>query len=194
VTCAATLLAEIGDCRARYPTGDAPAADGGQAAIAIKSGKRKRAAFRHACDHRLRDALACWPTAPATGTPRGRRPLRRRQSPRPRRPTRHPHARARLAPRPVALLATLRRLRPQPAPRPARAHRRRHPERVEPPARSGRRAAARRRGRHRRAAQRTERAALDGTPAAATALKVDTGRLMPSPVRRRALRASDARP
>jgi transposase len=58
VICAATLLAEIGDCRARYPTGDALAADGGQAAIAIESGKRKHAAFRYACDHRLRDALS----------------------------------------------------------------------------------------------------------------------------------------
>jgi transposase len=57
VVCAATLLAEIGDCRARYPTGEALAADGGQAAIAIESGKRKLAGFRYACDHRLRDAL-----------------------------------------------------------------------------------------------------------------------------------------
>jgi len=57
VICAATLLAEIGDCRARYPNGEALAADGGQAAIAIESGKRKHAAFRYACDHRLRDAL-----------------------------------------------------------------------------------------------------------------------------------------
>jgi transposase len=57
VICAATLLAEIGDCRARYPTGDALAADAGQAAVAIESGKRKHAAFRYACDHRLRDAI-----------------------------------------------------------------------------------------------------------------------------------------
>jgi len=58
VICAATLLAEIGDCRARYPTRDALAADGGHAAIAIESGKRKHAAFRYACDHRLRAALS----------------------------------------------------------------------------------------------------------------------------------------
>jgi transposase len=57
VICAATLLAEIGDCRARYPNAEALAADGGQAAIAIESGKRKIAGFRYACDHRLRDAL-----------------------------------------------------------------------------------------------------------------------------------------
>jgi transposase len=58
VVCAATLLAEIGDCRARYPTTETLAADGGQAAIAIESGKRKVAAFRYACDKRLRNALA----------------------------------------------------------------------------------------------------------------------------------------
>jgi transposase len=57
VICAATLLAEIGDCRARYPTADSLAADAGQAAIAIESGKRRHAAFRHACDHRLRAAF-----------------------------------------------------------------------------------------------------------------------------------------
>jgi transposase len=57
VICAATLLAEIGDCRARYPTADALAADAGQAAIAIESGKRKVAGFRYACDHRLRNAM-----------------------------------------------------------------------------------------------------------------------------------------
>ncbi|MCA1698739.1 MAG: IS110 family transposase [Actinobacteria bacterium] len=57
VICAATLLAEIGDCRARYPSADALAADGGQAPVAIESGKRKVAAFRRGCDHRLRAAL-----------------------------------------------------------------------------------------------------------------------------------------
>jgi transposase len=58
VICAATLLAEIGDCRARYPHRDAIAADGGQAPVAVKSGKRKAAKFRWACNHRLRNALA----------------------------------------------------------------------------------------------------------------------------------------
>jgi transposase len=56
--CPATLLAEMGDCRERYPTVAALAGDGGQAPVAIESGKSKRARFRWACDHRLRDALA----------------------------------------------------------------------------------------------------------------------------------------
>jgi len=53
----AELVAEIGDCRARYPTGDALAGDAGQAAVAIESGKRKVACYRWACNKRLRDAF-----------------------------------------------------------------------------------------------------------------------------------------
>jgi transposase len=58
VITAATMLAEIGDCRDRYPTRQALFADGGQAPVAVESGKSKRARFRWACDHRLRDAIA----------------------------------------------------------------------------------------------------------------------------------------
>jgi len=58
VVCAATLLSEIGDCRARYPTADSLAGDAGQAPVAIESGKRKIGAFRWRCDHRLRFAFA----------------------------------------------------------------------------------------------------------------------------------------
>ena len=54
---AATMLAEIGDCRARYPSRDALAGDAGQAAVAIESGKRKAACFRWACNKRLRGAF-----------------------------------------------------------------------------------------------------------------------------------------
>jgi len=55
--CAAAMLAEIGDCRERYPTKATLAADGGQAPVAVESGKSKRARFRWACDHRLRAAI-----------------------------------------------------------------------------------------------------------------------------------------
>ena len=55
--CAATMLAEIGDCRDRYPSYRELAADGGQAPVAVESGKAKRAQFRWACDHRLRAAF-----------------------------------------------------------------------------------------------------------------------------------------
>jgi transposase IS116/IS110/IS902 family protein len=55
---AAELLAEIGDCRARYPTRDALAGDAGQAAVAIESGKRKTACFRWGCNKRLRSSFS----------------------------------------------------------------------------------------------------------------------------------------
>ena len=55
--CAAAMLAEIGDCRDRYPTYRALAADGGQCPVAVESGKAKRAQFRWACDHRLRASV-----------------------------------------------------------------------------------------------------------------------------------------
>jgi len=58
VICAATLLGEIGDSRARYSHRDAIAADAGHAPVAVESGKRKHAAFRWACNKRLRSALA----------------------------------------------------------------------------------------------------------------------------------------
>jgi transposase len=54
---AAAMLAEMGDCRDRYPTKATLAADGGQAPVAVESGKSKRARFRWACDHRLRAAI-----------------------------------------------------------------------------------------------------------------------------------------
>ena len=54
---AAELLAEIGDCRGRYPSRDALAGDAGQSAVAIESGKRKAACFRWGCNKRLRAAF-----------------------------------------------------------------------------------------------------------------------------------------
>src|SRR5207248_3314018 len=55
--CAATMIAEIGDCRERYPTYRALAADAGQCPVAVESGKAKHAQFRWACDHRLRKSF-----------------------------------------------------------------------------------------------------------------------------------------
>jgi hypothetical protein len=55
--CAASMLAEMGDCRDRYPTYRELAADAGQCPVAVESGKAKRAQFRWACDHRLRQAF-----------------------------------------------------------------------------------------------------------------------------------------
>jgi len=57
VVTAAGLLSEIGDNRARYPSEAVLAADGGQAPVAIESGKHRAASFRYACDKRLRKHL-----------------------------------------------------------------------------------------------------------------------------------------
>jgi transposase len=58
VICAATLLAEIGDDRNHYPTADRHAADAGMTPVAVESGRKKVACFRHGCDHRLRTATS----------------------------------------------------------------------------------------------------------------------------------------
>lgn len=56
--CPATLIAEMGDVRGRYPSEAALAADGGMSPVAVESGKRSVAVFRRACDKRLRGAIA----------------------------------------------------------------------------------------------------------------------------------------
>ncbi|HSR93728.1 MAG TPA: IS110 family transposase [Solirubrobacterales bacterium] len=58
VICPATLIAELGDCRVRYPTEAALAADAGMSPVALESGKLRVATFRRACDKRLRKAVA----------------------------------------------------------------------------------------------------------------------------------------
>ena len=54
---AATLLAEIGDCRERFPTPEALACLAGAAPSTRQSGKYRVVTFRYACDKKLRDAL-----------------------------------------------------------------------------------------------------------------------------------------
>jgi transposase len=55
---AASLVAQIGEQRGRYPTKEALAAAAGMSPVAVESGRRKVASFRRACDKRLRRALA----------------------------------------------------------------------------------------------------------------------------------------
>ena len=105
VITAAELVSEIGDCRARYPSGDALAGDAGQAAVAIESGKRKVACYRWACNKRLRNAVCTLADSTRHWHPRRRRPLRPRDRPRPRPPSRDPRTGPRLVPRALALLA-----------------------------------------------------------------------------------------
>jgi transposase len=57
--CAAQILAEIGDVRARFPTCDQLAAEAGVCPVTHASGKRRGVVFRWACNHRLRQAITC---------------------------------------------------------------------------------------------------------------------------------------
>ncbi|MDT4971705.1 MAG: hypothetical protein QOG22_1848 [Pseudonocardiales bacterium] len=54
---AARLLAEIGDCRARFPTPEALACLAGVAPSTRQSGKTRAVSFRWSCDKQLRDAI-----------------------------------------------------------------------------------------------------------------------------------------
>jgi transposase len=58
VVCPATLIAELGDARERYPNDATLAADAGMSPVAVESGKRRVASFRRACDKRLRESVA----------------------------------------------------------------------------------------------------------------------------------------
>ena len=54
---AARLLAEIGDCRAKFPTPESLACLAGAAPSTKQSGKLRAVTFRWACDKQLRDAV-----------------------------------------------------------------------------------------------------------------------------------------
>lgn len=54
---AARLLAEIGDCRARFPTPESLTCLAGAAPSTRQSGKARTVTFRFACDKQLRDAV-----------------------------------------------------------------------------------------------------------------------------------------
>jgi transposase len=54
---AARLLAEIGDCRARFPTPEALACLAGAAPSTRQSGRHRTVTFRWSCDKQLRDAV-----------------------------------------------------------------------------------------------------------------------------------------
>jgi transposase len=86
--CAATLLAEIGDCRDRYPTSESLAADAGMTPVAVESGKKKTACFRRACDKRLRNAVSTLADATRHHHPWARQVYQRARA----RGADHPHA------------------------------------------------------------------------------------------------------
>lgn len=58
--CAAQLLAELGDERARFATEEQLAAEAGVAPVTYASGKSRGVTFRWACNKRLREAITCF--------------------------------------------------------------------------------------------------------------------------------------
>jgi transposase len=57
--CAAQILAELGDQRARYLSPEQLAAEAGVAPVTRESGKHRAVSFRWACNKRLRQAIIC---------------------------------------------------------------------------------------------------------------------------------------
>jgi transposase len=85
---AATLLAEIGDCRARFPDPASLAAAAGVAPSTRQSGKYLNVAYRRGCNKNLRAALVDW----AQDTPRANAWARDTYDRARSRGCRHPHA------------------------------------------------------------------------------------------------------
>jgi len=85
---AATLLAEIGDCRARFPDALSLAAAAGVAPSTRQSGKLLNVAYRRGCNKQLRAALVDW----AQDTPRANAWARDTYDRARARGCRHPHA------------------------------------------------------------------------------------------------------
>jgi len=85
---AALLLAEIGDCRGRFPTEEALAAAAGVSPSTRSSGRSHAVVFRHACDQRLREALIDFAADSRQASPWARDIYDRARA----RGARHPHA------------------------------------------------------------------------------------------------------
>jgi transposase len=85
---AATLLAEIGDCRARFPDAQALAAAAGVAPSTRQSGKHLNVAYRRGCNKPLRAALIDWAQDTPRANPWAADTYRRARE----RGCRHPHA------------------------------------------------------------------------------------------------------
>jgi transposase len=85
---AALLLAEIGDCRARFPDDTTLAAAAGVAPSTRASGKNHHVAFRHSCDKQLREALIDFAADSRQASPWAADIYQRARN----RGARHPHA------------------------------------------------------------------------------------------------------
>jgi transposase len=85
---AALLLAEIGDCRGRFPTEEALSAAAGVSPSTRASGRSHAVVLRHACDKRLREALIDFAADSRQASPWAKDIYDRARA----RGARHPHA------------------------------------------------------------------------------------------------------
>jgi transposase len=85
---AASLLAEMGDCRERFPTPASLACLAGATPSTRQSGQHRVVTFRHACDKKLRDALLDFAEDSRLGNPWAADIYRRARD----RGKSHPHA------------------------------------------------------------------------------------------------------
>lgn len=85
---AAQILAELGDDRARFPSAEHLAAEGGLAPVTHASGKHHAVVFRWACNKRLRRALTTFADNSRHASPWAARVYQRARA----RGCRHPHA------------------------------------------------------------------------------------------------------
>jgi transposase len=85
---AAALLAEIGDCRARFPTPESLACLAGATPSTRQSGQHRAVTFRFTCDKKLRDALIDFAADSRHANPWAADIYRRARA----RGKRHPHA------------------------------------------------------------------------------------------------------
>ncbi|TWH08902.1 transposase [Rhodococcus rhodochrous J45] len=85
---AATLLAEIGDCRERFPTDDALAALAGASPSTRQSGKHEQTVFRWSCNKKLRRAVTDFANGSRLGDEWAMQVYQRARA----RGCRHPHA------------------------------------------------------------------------------------------------------
>ena len=86
--CAAQILAELGDERARFPSEEQLAAEAGVAPVTHASGKSRGVSFRWACNKRLRAAITCFADNSRHSSPWARAVYERARA----RGCQHPHA------------------------------------------------------------------------------------------------------
>ena len=113
---AATMLAEMGEDRGRFPTAGTLLAETGTAPVTRASGRSRTVRFRYAANKRMRHAIDWWAFVSVRENPWALASATNKPSPRPAAQPRPARTRRPLGPDLVALLDRQHPLRPCPAP------------------------------------------------------------------------------